>query len=208
MTEAENAQLKTGAQALGITLTDGQVQRLWRYVELLLVWNQKISLTTVTELQAIIDKHLLDCLAVLPLLPKEPGTRIIDAGTGAGLPSVVLSIARPDLRITAVESVHKKVTFVRAVVRELDLEVVVEPVRLELLAIPALFDVAVSRATFDPSEWVERATSLVRVGGVIISMLSEHQEVPAAPAGFEQRPVVGNHFGGAYRAIACYERVA
>lgn len=206
MNEAERSHLRLGAATLGVNLSTDQEARLVRYVELLLSWNEKINLTAVTEPRAMIDKHLLDSLALLPLLPGAPGTRVIDVGTGAGLPAVVLAIARPDLLVTAVESIHKKVTFVRAVVRELDLELVVEPIRLEAFAAPAPFDVAVSRATFEPAEWVERGAPLVGRGGLLFAMLSEHQEVPAAPAGFSELTLFDHRIGDAYRAIARYQR--
>ncbi len=206
MTEAERVHLREGAASLGVSLGEAQEARLWRYVELLLNWNEKINLTAVTELSAIVDKHLLDCLALLPLLPAGNDIRVIDVGTGAGLPALVLAIARPDLFVTAVESIYKKVNFVRTVVRELDLEVVVEPVRLEALAIPAPFDVAVSRATFEPAEWVTRGAELVRPGGLLIAMLSEQQQVPASPPGFTEQTLVDHRVGDAYRAIARYQR--
>jgi 16S rRNA (guanine527-N7)-methyltransferase len=206
MTEDERAHLRDGAAALGAPLTDDQVQQLDRFVELLLSWNHKINLTAVTEPRAIVDKHLLDSLALVPLLPAARGARIIDVGTGPGLPALVLAIARPDLLITAVESIHKKVSLVRQVVRELRLEVVVEPIRIEALMVPVPYDVAVSRATFEPAEWVERGAALVGEGGLLIAMLSEHQDVPAAPPGFFEEPLVDHRIAEAYRAIARYRR--
>jgi 16S rRNA (guanine527-N7)-methyltransferase len=199
----ERARLISGAAELGIALDDQQLSAFERYIELLLAWNQKINLTTVTELDAIVEKHLLDSLAVVPVLT---GIRVVDVGTGAGLPSVVLAIARPELAITAVESSHKKVSFVRAVARELRLPIVVRPERLENLKLSEPFDFAVSRATFEPAEWVERGAPLVGERGRVVAMLSAHQAVPAAPAGFVAAGLREYRFGEAVRRISSYDR--
>jgi 16S rRNA (guanine527-N7)-methyltransferase len=195
--------LKAGAGTLGVRLSDAQLEQLDKYVELLLRWNEKVNLTAVTEPRAIVDKHLLDSLALVPLVH---GRRIIDVGTGPGLPSVVLAVARPELQITAVESIFKKVTFVRTVVRELGLEIHVEPIRLEALECPVPFESAVSRATFEPAEWVERGAPLVASGGRLIAMLSAQQAVPSPPAGFSPETIVEHEIGGALRRIACYRK--
>lgn len=196
--------LRIGAEQLGVSLEDGQVEKLDGYVQRLIAWNQKINLTTVTEPNAIVDKHLLDCLALVPLVP-ERGT-VIDIGTGPGLPSVVLAIVRPELEITAVESIQKKAMFVRTVARELNLKLRVEPVRLESIAAGREFDLAVSRATFDPPEWVERGSVLVRPGGQLFTMLSEQQPEQRAPDGWTALPLVSNSIGGAVRRVARYQR--
>ncbi len=197
--------LRDGAVALGVPLADAQLDALGRYVDRLLAWNDKVNLTAVTEPRAIVDKHLLDALAVVPALR---GTRVLDVGTGPGLPAVVLAIARPGLAIVAIESIHKKVAFVRAVARELRLPIQVEAIRLEDRAVEPVFDVAVSRATFEPAEWVERGAPFVRPGGRLIAMLSEHQPIPAAPAGFAGPGRVEHPIAGALRRLALYDRAA
>lgn len=198
--------LRRGAAQLGVELDDVQIGQLDGYVERLLAWNQKVNLTAVTDPAAIVDKHLLDCLLLVPRMP-HAGT-VIDIGTGAGLPAVVLAIARPGLVITAVESIQKKAMFVRSVARELRLDVSVEPIRLEAIDPARLFDVAVSRATFDPPEWVERGASLVAPGGVLLAMLSEHQPPPPCPARWAADPLVTATLGGAVRRVAGYRRPA
>jgi 16S rRNA (guanine527-N7)-methyltransferase len=195
--------LLSGAADLGIALDDQQLVAFGRYVGLLLSWNQKVNLTTVTEWSAIVEKHLLDSLAAVPTLV---GNHVIDVGTGAGLPSIVLAIARPTLRITAVESIHKKVSFVRAVSRELQLPIVVRAERLEHFEPSELFDFAISRATFEPAEWVERGARLVAPGGRLAAMLSIHQAVPPTPEGFTAMPLREYRIGGLSRRIAGYDR--
>jgi 16S rRNA (guanine527-N7)-methyltransferase len=195
--------LQAGAVQLGVELDAGQMAALDRYVEVLLAWNGKINLTAVTDPMGIVDKHLLDCLA---LVPAVAGTRLLDVGTGPGLPAVVLAIARPELRITAIESIHKKVSFVRAVSRELRLPIEVEAMRLEQRDEEPDFDTAVSRATFEPAEWVERGAGFVKPGGHLIAMLSEQQTVPDAPTGFTPAEVTSHTLGGAVRRVAVYCR--
>jgi 16S rRNA (guanine527-N7)-methyltransferase len=205
LSETDLEHLQAGAGRLGVELDDTQVRKLDGYVERMLAWNQKVNLTAVTDPRAIVDKHLLDSLALVPLIPAEART-VVDIGTGPGLPSIVLSIALPRLEITAVESISKKAMFVRAVARELSVGVRVEPVRLEALDRTRVFDVAVSRATFDPPEWVDRGQVLVGRSGLLIAMLSEHQPTPPAPPGFTQQPRVDRTIGGALRGVVGYRR--
>jgi 16S rRNA (guanine527-N7)-methyltransferase len=195
--------LADGAAALAVPLSSAQLDALDRYVGRLLEWNAKVNLTAVTEPRAIVDKHLLDALALVPQLT---GTRVLDVGTGPGLPAVVLAIARPELSIVAVESIHKKVAFVRAVSRELGLTIAVEPVRLEDRPMVSEFDIAVSRATFEPAQWVSRGAGFVRPGGRLLAMLSAQQEVSDPPAGFGHAQVIEHSIGGAMRRIAVYLR--
>jgi len=197
------AALAEGAAALGVPLEAAQLDALDRYVALLLDWNRKLNLTAVTDPRAIVDKHLLDSIAVVPALV---GSEVLDVGTGPGLPSVVLAIARPELRITAVESIHKKVAFVRAVSRELKLPITVEPIRLEAREVAPTFDVAVSRATFEPAEWVARGAGFVREGGRLVAMLSSTQALPSAPTGFGEANVVEHRIGDAVRRVVFFER--
>ena len=204
----ERDQLRRGALALDVSLTDSQVDTLSFYVERLLAWNQKLNLTAVTEPAAIVDKHLLDALALVPVFRDLGPAELLDVGTGPGLPAIVLATLLPSLRVTAVESSQKKATFVRTVSRELGLLIDVKTVRLEDLDPSLTWDLAVSRATFEPSEWVDRAQHLVRPDGLLVAMLSEHQTVPAAPPGFETRSLKAYLVGGVPRRLAVYARSA
>jgi len=191
--------------ALGVPLSPQQIDALVRYVDLLLSWNDKVNLTAITNPSAIVDKHLLDSLAVVPFVAR--GSRVLDVGTGAGLPSVVLAIARPSVQIIAVESIQKKVSFVRAVSRELRLPITVEPIRLEQRKPEPTFDFVVSRATFEPAEWVTRGAPFVRSGGSLVAMLSAHQLAPDAPAGFVSAAGAEHVLGGAVRRLVRYRNV-
>lgn len=198
----ERARLAEGAAELGVELDGQQLDALLRYVDLLLEWNAKLNLTAITDRPAIVEKHLLDCLAVVPCVL---GRRVIDVGTGAGLPSVMLAIARPELEVVAVESIHKKVSFVRAVSRELKLPIVVHAERLERLSCDTRFDFAVSRATFAPAEWIQRSSGLVGRPGRLAAMLSSQQEVPPPPSGFAAASLRPYEIDHAPRRIALYD---
>ena len=104
------------------------------------------------------------------------------------------------------ESLQKRVTFVRHISRELRLPIVVEPVRLEQRTIEATFDTAVSRATFEPAEWVARGAPFVRPGGRILAMLSAKQTTPSPPTGFAPGPQVEHVIGDATRRIVAFDR--
>lgn len=196
--------LSSGAERLGVPLSSAQLEALSKYVELLLKWNQKLNLTAVTDPSAIVDKHLLDSLALVPFV--GDAATVVDVGTGPGLPAVVLAIACPALSITAVESIQKKLTFVRTVSRELKLAVTTECIRLEQWKPSAPFDLAVSRATFEPSEWVERGASLVAPGGRLIAMLSAQQLLPGAPQGWRAGPIAEHRIGDALRKVISFDR--
>jgi 16S rRNA (guanine527-N7)-methyltransferase len=204
MDAAARAQLTDGAARLQVRLSTEQVDSLSAYVDLLLRWNQKLNLTAVTEPSALVDKHLLDSLALVPFIGNARS--LVDIGTGPGLPAVVLAIACPDLAVTAVESIQKKVTFVRTVSRELSLALRTECVRVEQWKPPVLFDIAVSRATFEPSEWVSRGASLVAPGGKLLAMLSAQQRRPTAPVGFGEVDGAEHVIAGAVRRVACFTR--
>jgi 16S rRNA (guanine527-N7)-methyltransferase len=137
--------LRAGLEQLGEPgLRPEQVAGMLAYVELLERWNRAYNLTAVRDPRDMISRHLLDSLSVLPWIP--PG-RLLDAGTGAGLPGVPLAIARPDVEVTLLDSAGKKIRFLNQVRRELPLPNI-EPVqaRLEDYAPDEPFDAIISRA--------------------------------------------------------------
>jgi 16S rRNA (guanine527-N7)-methyltransferase len=133
-------------------LTEAQLTQFARYAELLVEWNAtRMNLTRLTSVQDIGVKHFLDSLALLTAVSLKPGARVIDVGTGAGLPGLALKIARPDLRLTLLDSTAKKLGFCRAVADDLGLEgVEIVHARAEAAAkLPELagqFDLVTARA--------------------------------------------------------------
>jgi 16S rRNA (guanine527-N7)-methyltransferase len=172
---------------VGSTDRDDLVGKVEAYLQLLWQWNARINLTAIRDLDATVDKHIVDSLAVLPWLPAGPG-RLVDVGSGPGLPGLVLAMVRADLEATLVESNQKKCAFLEAAKRALRLgHVRVAAVRAEqVTASPGFrpFDIAISRATLDLPDWLELGSSLVRPGGIVIGM--EGAERHALPAGAER----------------------
>ncbi|MFW3505122.1 MULTISPECIES: 16S rRNA (guanine(527)-N(7))-methyltransferase RsmG [Aerococcus] len=107
----------------GIHLNDQQMTQFNRYFELLVEWNKKINLTAITELEEVYLKHFYDSLTVaMHVDMDDQGYRLVDVGSGAGFPSIPLKIAFPNLDITIVDSLNKRINFINEVVNELGLE--------------------------------------------------------------------------------------
>jgi 16S rRNA (guanine527-N7)-methyltransferase len=176
--------LRAPLAELGHELSAAAAELLARYLALLLPWNLRINLTGARSADEILDRHLADGFALLPHLPAGP-FRLADIGAGAGFLGVAVAVLRPDARCLLLEPIGKKHAFLRAVARELPLPNL-EPraERLELhLARPdfAAFDVAVSRATWPPLEWLDRARPLLRPGGLAAAY--EGREPMPLPSG-------------------------
>jgi 16S rRNA (guanine527-N7)-methyltransferase len=147
--DSRSSALNAGLVALGIPASDEQRAQLLAYVDLLHKWNQAYNLSAVRDPQHMVHQHLLDCLAVLPPLDRRlqgRNVRILDVGSGAGLPGVVWALVRPQWSLCCVDAVAKKASFVRQVAAELGLRNLrAEHARVEQLQLPP-FDVVVSRA--------------------------------------------------------------
>lgn len=182
MDAATSAKLAAGAVALGVPLAAAHLDAFDRYLALLSRWNSQINLTRVIDPTEIIAKHFLDSLAIVPHI--NEARTLIDVGSGGGFPGAVAALVRADLRVTLVESVQKKAAFLEALRRELALPVVVEVARLERLE-GRTFDVAVSRATFAPPEWVKQGARLVAPGGILLVMLGRERPPLPTPTGFD-----------------------
>ncbi|ACR71015.1 ribosomal RNA small subunit methyltransferase G [Edwardsiella ictaluri] len=137
-------QLDTLLAQAGISLTDQQKQRLLGYVSLLDKWNKAYNLTSVREPRDMLVRHIMDSIVVSPYLQ---GLRFIDVGTGPGLPGIPLAIVRPDANFTLLDSLGKRVRFLRQVQHELRLDNI-EPVqsRVEAFVAEPPFDGVISRA--------------------------------------------------------------
>lgn len=112
--------LTEGAIQRGISLTDRQITQFSRYASLLIRWNEKMNLTTITDPDEIAVKHFLDSLTGIAFLPENG--RVIDVGTGAGFPGIPLKIVRPDIELTLLDALEKRIGFLEEVVRELSLD--------------------------------------------------------------------------------------
>ncbi len=165
------------AAHLGCELSTDQADRLERYVALLVKWNQVHNLTAVRNPADMRVQHLLDCLAVVAPLRRQLGTgpaRVLDVGSGAGLPGVVLGIAVPELQVTCVDAVAKKAAFINQVAAELALKNLrSEHGRIEQLRLPP-FDLITSRALGSLRDLVRLTRPLLRPGGAWMAMKGVH----------------------------------
>jgi len=161
-------------------------------------WNKSINLSAARS-TAEIDEHITDSLYLVQRLIDFP--RVLDVGSGGGLPVVVAAIARPETQFTAIEPVHKKHAFLRTAIRELRIEnLEALAVRIEGHAIRS-YDAACSRATFDLNEWFALGLKHVRPGGVVFGF--EGVQRDDLPAGIERFPYV---LEGKSRAIIALRR--
>ncbi|MGN1098128.1 MAG: 16S rRNA (guanine(527)-N(7))-methyltransferase RsmG, partial [Clostridia bacterium] len=114
--------LRNSAEKFGISLNEIQLGQFEKYMKLLLEENEKMNLTAITEKDEILIKHFLDSMTLLLSEKIEEGASVIDIGAGAGFPSLPVKIARPDLKVTMLDSLNKRVGFLNMVVSELGLK--------------------------------------------------------------------------------------
>lgn len=193
--------LEDGAEKFGIKLTTEQLEQFRVYMELLLEYNEKINLTAITEKNEILTKHFLDSLTLLLCGKLEKGMSLIDIGAGAGFPSLPVKIARPDLKLTMLDSLNKRVNFLNRVISELSLtETRAVHQRAEDGGRGSLresFDVAAARAVADLAVLSEYALPFVKVGGYFIAMkgTAPEDEINGAKAAIKA-------FGGRIERVA------
>lgn len=210
---ALTAQLVAGTQALQLTLSDAQHARLIDYLALMAKWNSVYNLTAVREPARMVTQHLLDSLAAVSAF--RDARRVLDVGAGGGLPGIVLAIwaaeARPDMRITMIDTVHKKTAFLTQVRAELGLSnVEVQTGRVEQWQAPHPFDVITSRAFADLADFVAWSQHLLEEGGCYIALKATAPEKEAAslPAGWHVKEIRPLHVPGmdAERHLVFIER--
>lgn len=188
--------LSAGLSQLGLSLSDAQQRLLLDYISLLQKWNKVYNLTAVREPENMLYQHLLDSLAILHYIGAG---RLLDVGTGGGLPGIVLAIAKPELDVTLLDSNQKKTTFLRQACIELGLKnVKVECMRVDDFQPSAAFDMVISRAFSDLAEFVRLSARLCRSGGVLLAMkgVYPHDELAHLPAQFQQHEVVSLNVPG------------
>lgn len=168
-----NKVLWKGARVLGVTLTEGKVKAFESFLQELMRWNQKMNLTSIRDPFEIVVKHFLDSLAVSPYL--SPGSSLLDVGSGAGFPCIVLKISNPSLEVTSIDSSSKKISFQRHLIRQLKLEGI-DTVHAHLPD-PQLigkfnksFDYALSRAFGRLGTLLRIALPFIKDRGIIIAM--------------------------------------
>jgi 16S rRNA (guanine527-N7)-methyltransferase len=186
--------LREGANALRLTLSETQITRLIDFLALLSKWNATYNLTAVRDPAQMVTQHLLDSLAAVPAF--AGAKNVLDVGAGGGLPGMVLAIwaaeAQPDMKVSMVDTVHKKTAFLTQVKAELGLaNVTVHTARVEQLQTAQKFDVITSRAFAELSNFVTWSCHLLEEGGRFIAMkgVAPDDEVTRLPDGWRVREV-------------------
>jgi 16S rRNA (guanine527-N7)-methyltransferase len=169
------------ALELGITLSEKQLLQFSKYKNLLLEWNSKMNLTAITDEKEIVVKHFIDCLALAKYSNLKPDSTVIDVGTGAGFPGIPIKILYPELKITLLDSLNKRINFLQVVVDELELE------NVELIHGRAedfgqdvdyreKFEYCLSRAVASLNILTEYSLPFIEKNGYFVPMKSEKTE--------------------------------
>lgn len=165
--------LRIEAKKLEIKLNEEQLEKFYKYMELLLEWNEKINLTAITEPEEVITKHFIDSISILKYI--DSNADIVDVGTGAGFPGIPLKIANDNLKVTLVDSLNKRINFLNDIIEKIELK------NTDAIHSRAeefgknktyreTYDMAVSRAVARLNVLVEYLLPTVKVGGKCICM--------------------------------------
>lgn len=180
------ALLEETVRPFGVEIDDGAFHRLDTYAELLVETNKQINLTAITEPDEVTVKHFADCLALFGVVQFPENASVIDVGTGAGFPGLVLKLYRPDLQVTFLDSTKKKLGFIEAVLSAVSLSGETVHLRAEEAGrtpkYRQKFDFATARAVSDLRNLAEYCLPLVRVNGLFLAMKSAaaEEEITAA----------------------------
>jgi 16S rRNA (guanine527-N7)-methyltransferase len=160
--------LEAHAAFFHVPVSAEQRSRVTAFFDLLLTWNRRINLTGAASMEELLSEHFPDSLALARLVPANAA--VADVGSGGGLPALPFAVLRPDATVTLFETRAKRVAFLRTAVRELSLRSVSVAGRFAPAALAAhqRFDVASSRATFPPEEWMSLARQALRPGGRVV----------------------------------------
>ena len=197
--ELASAQLAQGCAEMNVSVTPQQMAQLIAYLQLMAKWNPVYNLTAIRETDKMVSLHLLDSLAVLPLFEKTLSEhtlsgktpKIMDVGTGGGLPGVVLGIMHPDWHITLIDPVHKKTAFLTQVKAQLNLShvhIVTGKVE-DLTTAERAFDIITSRAFASLVDFVQLSQNALAPNGCWLAMkgLAPEDEMQAFKQTFAQQ---------------------
>ena len=168
---------RNSMNSIGIELTDSQLNAFETYYDMLIDRNKVMNLTAITEFDEVMDKHFLDSVYLFRSIKLEEDYKLIDIGTGAGFPGIPLKIVFPELKITLLDSLNKRVGFLNDLIEELNLNDI-EAIhgRAEDIArnkaYRASYDIAVSRAVANLSTLSEYCLPFVKIGGKFVSYKS------------------------------------
>lgn len=187
-----NKLLKKHIEKLGLSIDDEQVKQFLKFEEMLVEWNKHMNLTGITESEAIYDKHFADSLTCVLSEKIEPDATCIDVGTGAGFPGIPLKIYYPDLKLTLLDSLNKRINFLKAVADETELnDILYLHGRAEDYGqdenYREKYDIVVSRAVADLPVLLEFCTPFLKVGGYFIAQKGKKyvEEIATARSALE-----------------------
>lgn len=178
MKEYNTSKFEDDLQYFGIRLSNRQIEEFLIYYEMLLEWNQVMNLTAITEYEDVMKKHFVDSLSLVKACDLSKKLSVIDVGTGAGFPGLALKIAFPDLQVTLLDSLNKRIRFLNAVIDALHISGA-EAIhgRAEDLArlgnFREKYDLCVSRAVANLSTLSELCLPFIKKGGLFISYKTE-----------------------------------
>lgn len=165
---------------LGIDLTENQLEQFELYYQLLIEWNEKINLTAITDPEGVAVKHFADSLSILNYVTVPQNAKVIDIGTGAGFPGIVLKIVRPDIDLTLLDSLKKRFLFLEDVLNKLNLTAEFIQGRAEDFGqdidYRETFDLAVSRAVAQLNTLSEYCLPFVRLSGKFVAFKGSNTE--------------------------------
>ncbi|QEY35191.1 16S rRNA (guanine(527)-N(7))-methyltransferase RsmG [Caproiciproducens galactitolivorans] len=180
------ALLISSAQSMGIEINKGQAESFQQYMEQLLNWNEKMNLTAIKEPREVAEKHFLDSILILKYLKLPANAKLIDVGTGAGFPGVPLKIMRPELELTLLDGLNKRLIFLKDVLGHLHLQAELVHARAEEAGrqkpFRGKFDFATARAVAPLNILCEYCLPFLKMGGTFVAMkgLEPEQETEEA----------------------------
>lgn len=192
----KKALLQDCCDQMGVALSEAQLEQFMTYLSLLLEWNEKMNLTAITEHRDVVLKHFADCLSLVPQVEWKAGMQVIDVGTGAGFPGIPVKIACPEVEMTLLDSLQKRIGFLQEVGSQLQLDGVnyvhsraedggQNPLYREK------FDLCVSRAVANLAVLAEYCLPFIKVGGRLAALKG-----PDAAAEVEQAAGALKKLGG------------
>ena len=182
------------SRAINIEMNNEQAEKFYKYMKLLIEWNEKINLTAITEENEIILKHFIDSLTVLKYINQTD--RIIDVGTGAGFPGIPIAIMMPNTKITLLDSLNKRINFLNDAIKELELKNI-ETIHSRSedcgkdISKRENYDIALARAVANLATLSEYLLPFVKIGGKMICMKGSEVEEELKNADFAIKELGG-----------------
>ena len=166
----DKTQLERGMQKLGLENIPQIISKLLIYKELLIKWNKSFNLTSIKN-REVVTHHFLDCLSIIPFIKSSS---LLDVGTGAGLPGIIIAIVKPDIKVSLIDKVGKKIAFIKRVVPELEIKNIdTYHDRVELLTSEEKYDGIISRAFSNMDDFIKSTKHLIKSQGVWYGMKSK-----------------------------------